>query len=102
MDERYRSSKLLVKRLVERSVAEELLRKMEDYAKIYWAGLQWGALEHNIGKQEFSLPNNYVLVTKSQLKSLEFRKPVNEVDHIHIESIVVRGQEDVIGQPAVS
>ena len=28
-------------------------------------------VEHNIGKQEFSFPNNCVPVTKSQLKSLE-------------------------------
>ena len=102
MDARYRSSEILFNSLIDWSTAEELFLKMKYYEKISRAGLQWRTVEHNIGKQEFSLPNNYVLVTKSQLKSLEFRKPVNEVDHIHIESIVVRGQEDVIGQPAVS
>ena len=35
------------------------------------AGLQRGTVEHNIGKREFSLPNNFVMVTKSRLKSLE-------------------------------
>ena len=51
--------------------AESVLKKMEDYAKIYRAGLQWGVVEHNIGKWEFSLPDNCVPVTKSRLKSLE-------------------------------
>ena len=50
LDVRYRSSDLLVKRLVERSAAEEVLKTMEDYAKISRAGLQWGTLENNIGK----------------------------------------------------
>ena len=45
---------------------------MEDYAKISWAVLQCGVVEHSIGKREFSLPNNCVPVTKSRLKSLEF------------------------------
>ena len=44
---------------------------MEDYEKIYWAGLQWGAVKHNIGKREFYLPKSSVPVTKSRLKSLE-------------------------------
>ena len=41
------------------------------YAKTSWACLQWGKVEHNIGKQECYLPNNCVPVTKSRLKSLE-------------------------------
>ena len=50
LDARYRYSEILVKRLVEQSAAEEVL-KMEGSAKISWAGLQWGTVEHNIGKQ---------------------------------------------------
>ena len=71
LDAIYRSSEILVKSLVERSEAEEVLKKMEDYAKRSRAGVQWGAVERNIGKREFSLPKNCVPVTKSQLKSLE-------------------------------
>ena len=44
---------------------------MEYHAKRSWAGLQWGTVEHNIGKREFSLPNNCIPVKKLQLKSLE-------------------------------
>ena len=44
---------------------------MKDYEKISRASLQWRTVEHNIGKQEFSLPNNCVPVTKLQLESLE-------------------------------
>ena len=51
LDARYRSSELLVKSLVQRSAAEEVLKEMENYAKISWAGLQWGMVDHNIGKQ---------------------------------------------------
>ena len=43
---------------------------MEDYAKIYWAGLQWETVEHKIGKLELSLQNNCFQVTKLQLRSL--------------------------------
>ena len=68
---RYKYYELLVKRLVERSSDEGLLKTMEDYAKRYRAGLQWGTVEHNIGKWELSLPKNCVPVTKSRLKSLE-------------------------------
>ena len=51
LDDRYRSSDILVKRLVERSASKEVLKTMEGYAKISWAGLQWGMVDHNIGKQ---------------------------------------------------
>ena len=45
---------------------------MEGYAKRSRPGLQWGGgVDHNIGKQEFSLQNNCVPVTKLQLNSLE-------------------------------
>ena len=70
LDARYQYSDLLVNRLLGRSEAEEVLKKMEDYAKISRAGLQWGAEEHNIGKRAFSLPDNCAPVTKSRLKSL--------------------------------
>ena len=71
LDARYRSSELLFKRLVERSAVEEVLKTMEDYANRSRAILHWGAVEHNIGKQEFSLPDIFFPVTKSRLKSLE-------------------------------
>ena len=71
LGEIYQYSELLFKRLVDWSAAEEVLKTMEDYAKIYRDGLHWGKVEYNIGKQEFSLPNNYVPVAKSRLKSLE-------------------------------
>ena len=71
LDARYRSSELLVKRLVEWSEAEEVLKKMEDRIKISQAGLQWGTVEHNIGKRAFSLPKSCVPVTKSRVNSLE-------------------------------
>ena len=70
LDARYLSSDLLVNRLVDWSAAEEVLKKMEYYAKRSRAGLQWGAVEHNIGKRELSLPKNCVLETKSQQKSI--------------------------------
>ena len=44
---------------------------MKDYAKIYRSGLQWGIVEHNIGKRAFSTPKDCVPVTKSQLNILE-------------------------------
>ena len=47
---RYLSSELLVKRLVDRYASEEVLKKMEDHAKISRDGLQWGTVKHNIGK----------------------------------------------------
>ena len=68
---RYQSSEILVKRLVERYTFEVLLKKMEDYAKRSRADPKRGTVEHTIRKQEFSLPNNLVPVTKSRLKSLE-------------------------------
>ena len=71
LDARYRSSDILVKRLVERSAAKEVLKTMEGYAKISWPGLQWGTVENNIGKREFSLPNIFSPVTKSRLNILE-------------------------------
>ena len=74
MDARYRSSEILVKRLVERSAAKEVLKTMEDYAKRSWAGLQRGVAEHNTRKWKLSLPNSFVPVTKLQLNSLELEK----------------------------
>ena len=70
LDTRCQYSDLLVKRLVERSAAEEVLKIMEDYAKISWAGLQHETAEHKIRKQEFSLPDNCVPLTKPQPNSL--------------------------------
>ena len=57
--------------LVEKYASEYVLKRIEDSEKISWAVLQWGTLEHNIGKRKFSLPNNFVPVTKSRLKILE-------------------------------
>ena len=68
----YQSSEIPVERLVERSAAEEVL-KMEYYSKISWSVLQWEVVEHNIGKREFYLPNNCVLVTKLQSKILSLQ-----------------------------
>ena len=67
LDGIYRSSEDLFKRLAERCEAEDVLKTMEDYAKISRSGLQWGAVEHNTRKREFSLPNIFVPVTKSRL-----------------------------------
>ena len=53
-DARYQYSELLFKRLVERSAAEEVFKKMK-HMKKSWPGLQWGAVKQNIGKQAFSL-----------------------------------------------
>ena len=39
LDARYQSIEFSFKRLVDRSAAEEVLKKMEDYAKITRAGL---------------------------------------------------------------
>ena len=72
LDARYRSSELLVKRLVERSAAEEVLKKMGDYEKYLVLAYSVGTVEYIIRKREVSLPDNCVPVTKSQLKSLEF------------------------------
>ena len=70
LDVRYRSSEILVKRMVERSAAEEVLKTIEGYANRYRYDLQWGAIEHNIKNREVSLPNRFVPVTKLQLKGL--------------------------------
>ena len=40
LDARYRSIEILVKRLVDGYASEEVLKIMEDYAKIYLASLQ--------------------------------------------------------------
>ena len=47
LDAGYQYSDLLVNRLVDWSAAEEVLKKMEYYAKRSWAGLHWGTVEHN-------------------------------------------------------
>ena len=71
LDVRYISSELLVKRLVDRSAAEEVQKQIEDYAKISRAGPQGGTVEHNIGKWALSLSKIFFPVTKLQLKILE-------------------------------
>ena len=55
---------------------------MDDYEKISRAGLQWGAVEHNTGKGEFS-PQIFF---GDQVVNKEFgiRKSGNEVEHIRI------------------
>ena len=65
---------------------------MEDYAKIYWAGLKWGTVEYNIEKQEFYLPKELCSGDQVSTKEFAIRKPVNEVDHLRIECRVFRGQ----------
>ena len=71
LDTGYRYSELLVNILVDLVAAEKVLETMEDYSKIYRVGLQEVTVEHNIGKHAFYLPNNFVPVTKSRLKSME-------------------------------
>ena len=68
---RYRAIERLVKRLVEKTKAGEVLKKIEYYAKISRAGLQWGTVKYKIEKRAFYLPNNLVPVTKLRLNSLE-------------------------------
>ena len=71
LDVRYQFSEIIVKRLVQPSASEEMLKIMEDYTKISQSIIQWGSVEHNIGKRAFSLPKNCVPVTKLQLNSLK-------------------------------
>ena len=51
LDARYLCSDIPVKRLVERSEAEEVLKKNQYCAKRSQDGLQWGTVDHNTGKQ---------------------------------------------------
>ena len=69
LDARYWSSEILVNSLVDRSAAEEVL-KNGGLCKISRAGLQWGTVQHNIGKLELSLPKNCVPMTKLRPESL--------------------------------
>ena len=63
LDARYRAIERLLKGLIEWSTAEEVL-KMEDYTKIFWAGLQWMTVEQIMRKREFSLPKNLATVIR--------------------------------------
>ena len=47
----YRYIELLVKRLVKRSEAEEVLKNIEYYEKISQTSLHRGTVDHNFGKR---------------------------------------------------
>ena len=96
MDDRYQTSNILVKRIVEQSAAEEMLKTMYYCAKTSLAVLQWGTVEHDIGKRSFPLPNNCV---GDQVATTYFGiiKQGNEVYQLRIECRVGIGQEDVSG-----
>ena len=51
LDVRYRYIEILANRLVEPFADEEVLKTIEDYAKISWSRLQRGTVEHNTGKR---------------------------------------------------